>query len=288
MTTGRRGTYGNTQTTTRERYDYRQTRNIREYTNNHKGKILLQADQEHTGIHKQPQGKDMTTDRPGTYGNTQTTTRERYDYRQTRNIREYTNNHKGKIWLQADQEHTGIHKQPQGKDMTTGRPGTYGNTQTTTRERYGYIQTRNIREYTNNHNGKIWLQTNQEHTEIHKQPQGKDMATDKPGTYGNTQTTTRERYGYRQTRNIREYTNNHKGKIWLYTSHRHVGNIPPIDMSAWTKESGGPRAVWTMLLPIPDACWELVSCGCKSPCSTPQCPCFRRKNFKCTYACPLM
>ena len=39
MTTGRSGTYGNTQTTTRERYDYRQTRNIREYTNNHKGKI---------------------------------------------------------------------------------------------------------------------------------------------------------------------------------------------------------------------------------------------------------
>ena len=39
----------------------------------------------------------MTTGRPGTYGNTQTTTREIYDYRQTRNIREYTNNHKGKI-----------------------------------------------------------------------------------------------------------------------------------------------------------------------------------------------
>ncbi|KAI0239284.1 hypothetical protein LSAT2_009989, partial [Lamellibrachia satsuma] len=139
-------------------------------------------------IHKQPQGKDMATGRPGTYGNTQ-------------------NNHKGKIWLQADQEHTGIHKtttrerygyrqtrnireytkQPQGKDMATGRPGTYGNTQ-------------------NNHKGKIWLQADQEHTGIHKQPQGKDMATGRPGTYGNTQTTTRERYGYRQTRNIREYT----------------------------------------------------------------------------------
>ena len=59
----------------------------------------------------------MATGRPETYGNTQ-------------------NNHKGKIWLQVDQEHTGIHK-------------------TTTRERYDYRQTRNIREYTNNHKGNI-------------------------------------------------------------------------------------------------------------------------------------
>ena len=51
-------------------------------------------------VHKQTSGKDMAAGRPGTYGNTQ-------------------NNHKGKIWLQVDQKHTGIHK-------------------TTTRERYGY------------------------------------------------------------------------------------------------------------------------------------------------------
>ena len=36
--------------------------------------------------------------------------------------------------------------------------------------------------------------------------------------------------------------------------------------------------------PIPDACLELVTCGCKSKCKTAGSSCFR-KNLKCTSAC---
>ena len=54
--------------------------------------------------------------------------------------------------------------------------------------------------------------------------------------------------------------------------------------SVWINEEGCLKAVWTRQPPIPDACLELVKCGCKSKCRTVRCSCFR-KDIKCSYAC---
>lgn len=77
---------------------------------------------------------------------------------------------------------------------------------------------------------------------------------------------------------------NHQEKIWLQTDQEYIDVQSPIETSAWKKDSGCLKVVWTRLPPIPDACLELVTCGCKSKCRTVQCTCFR-KNLKCTYAC---
>ena len=77
---------------------------------------------------------------------------------------------------------------------------------------------------------------------------------------------------------------NYQAKIWLQADKEHIDVSPPIDTAAWKKVSECLEAVWTRLPPIPDACLELVSCGCKSKCKTGRCSCFR-KDLKCTYAC---
>jgi len=77
---------------------------------------------------------------------------------------------------------------------------------------------------------------------------------------------------------------NYQAKIWLQADQEHIDVSSPTDTSAWRKESGCLKAVWTRLPPIPKACLELVACGCKSKCRTARCTCFR-ENFRCTFAC---
>ena len=72
-----------------------------------------------------------------------------------------------------------------------------------------------------------------------------------------------------------ERANYHEAKIWLKTHQEHIGVPSPIDTAAW-KESGYIEAVWTRLPPIPDACLELVTCGCKLKCRIAQCTCFKK------------
>ena len=77
---------------------------------------------------------------------------------------------------------------------------------------------------------------------------------------------------------------NYQAKIWLQADQQHIQVSSPVDTSAWINEEGCLKAVWTRLPPIPDACLELVTCGCKSKCRTVRCSCFR-KDIKCYYAC---
>ena len=61
---------------------------------------------------------------------------------------------------------------------------------------------------------------------------------------------------------------NYQAKIWLQADQQHIQVSSPVDTSAWINEEGCLKAVWTRLPPIPDACLELVTCGCKSKCRT--------------------
>lgn len=77
---------------------------------------------------------------------------------------------------------------------------------------------------------------------------------------------------------------NYQAKIWMQADKESIEVISPTNTEAWKMESGHLEAVWTRLPAIPDACLELVTCGCQSKCRTARCTCFR-KNLKCTVAC---
>ena len=77
---------------------------------------------------------------------------------------------------------------------------------------------------------------------------------------------------------------NYQAKIWLQADHEHRDIPSPTDISAWMMQSDCLKAVWTRLPPIPDACLDLVTCGCKAKCRTARCSCFKT-NLSCTYAC---
>ena len=77
---------------------------------------------------------------------------------------------------------------------------------------------------------------------------------------------------------------NYQAKIWLQADQEHIDIPSPTDISAWMMESDCLKAVWTRLPPIPDACLELVTCGCKAKCRTARCSCFKT-NLSCTYVC---
>ena len=92
---------------------------------------------------------------------------------------------------------------------------------------------------------------------------------------------------YPPTRNALELHTaraNYQAKIWLQADQEHIDIPSPTDISAWMMESDCLKAVWTRLPPIPDACLELVTCGCKVKCRTARCGCFKT-NLSCTYAC---
>jgi len=76
---------------------------------------------------------------------------------------------------------------------------------------------------------------------------------------------------------------NCQANIWLQADQEHIDIPSPTDISAWMMESYCLKAVWTGLPPIPDACLELVTCGCKAKCRTARCSCFKT-NLSCTYA----
>ena len=57
---------------------------------------------------------------------------------------------------------------------------------------------------------------------------------------------------------------NYQARIWLQADQEQIIVPPPTDTFAWTKETSMLSHVWTRLPPIPEACPQLVTCGCKS------------------------
>jgi len=77
---------------------------------------------------------------------------------------------------------------------------------------------------------------------------------------------------------------NYQAKIWLQADRECIRIPSPVDTAAWVKEKTCLVPIWTRLPPIPDACLQLMTCGCKSKCQTARCTCFK-KELKCTSAC---
>ena len=77
---------------------------------------------------------------------------------------------------------------------------------------------------------------------------------------------------------------NYQARIWLQADQEQIIVPPPTDTFAWTKETSMSSPVWTKLPPIPEACLQLVTCGCKSKCKTVRCTCYK-KGLRCTLAC---
>ena len=77
---------------------------------------------------------------------------------------------------------------------------------------------------------------------------------------------------------------NYQACIWLQADQEQIIVPPPTDTFAWTKETSMLSPVWTRQPPIPEACLQLVTCGCKSKCKTVRCTCYK-KGLRCTPAC---
>ena len=59
----------------------------------------------------------------------------------------------------------------------------------------------------------------------------------------------------------------------------------PAETGGWRMaDDGSLEVVWTRLPVLPEACIELVTCGCKSKCKTAQCKCLK-SGQRCITAC---
>ncbi|XP_071479491.1 uncharacterized protein [Diadema antillarum] len=77
---------------------------------------------------------------------------------------------------------------------------------------------------------------------------------------------------------------NYQAKVWLQADREEIVMPFPASTPAWKLKSGRLVPIFTSIPPIPVSCLELVSCSCKSKCSTARCSCFKN-DFKCTFAC---
>ena len=77
---------------------------------------------------------------------------------------------------------------------------------------------------------------------------------------------------------------NYQARIWLQADQEQIIVPPSTYTFAWAKEISMLSPVWTRLPPIPEACLQLVTCGCKSKCKTVRCSCYK-KGLRCTPAC---
>jgi len=68
---------------------------------------------------------------------------------------------------------------------------------------------------------------------------------------------------------------NHQATIWLQTDKENMSIAPPTESSAWKNAPTGLEIVWSRLPPVPQACLELLICGCKNGCVTIRCTCYK-------------
>lgn len=77
---------------------------------------------------------------------------------------------------------------------------------------------------------------------------------------------------------------NYQAKIWLQADKSTLAVGSPCESQGWRATDDGLCVVWTHLPPIPQACVELVACGCKTKCRTMACSCLKKEQV-CTPAC---
>jgi hypothetical protein len=78
---------------------------------------------------------------------------------------------------------------------------------------------------------------------------------------------------------------NYQAKVWLQANVAIQTVGSPADTGGWrVLENESLEVVWSRLPSIPDACIELVTCGCKSKCKTASCRC-SKGGQRCIPAC---
>ena len=77
---------------------------------------------------------------------------------------------------------------------------------------------------------------------------------------------------------------NYQAKIWLQAGIQHIDIEEPASCGGWVQGATGLEVVWKTLPPVPRACIELITCGCKSKCKTAACKCASTDQV-CTPAC---
>jgi len=68
---------------------------------------------------------------------------------------------------------------------------------------------------------------------------------------------------------------NYQAKIWLKADIEQIVVEQPVETSAWIIKDGVLIPVWSRLPAIPEACAELIACGCKKKCKTARCRCLQ-------------
>ena len=61
---------------------------------------------------------------------------------------------------------------------------------------------------------------------------------------------------------------NLQAKIWLQADRAHMTNVSPDESIGWRQTESSLDIVWTRLQPVPNTYLQLVTCGCKTKCST--------------------
>jgi len=77
---------------------------------------------------------------------------------------------------------------------------------------------------------------------------------------------------------------NYQAKIWINADIANSQGDTPLSSGGWSDQDGVLVPKWTRKPPVPRACAQLVSCGCKTKCSTARCKCFQ-SGQTCMFEC---
>ena len=77
---------------------------------------------------------------------------------------------------------------------------------------------------------------------------------------------------------------NEQAKIWLSADDPTFIAQEPVRSGGWNDDGDGLKPVWMRLEAVPSACRQLISCGCKTKCSTSRCRCYRSGQV-CMFEC---
>ena len=65
-------------------------------------------------------------------------------------------------------------------------------------------------------------------------------------------------------------------KLWLQSDKVQMEDVSPEVSIRWRKRGTSLEIVWRRLQPVPNTCLQLVTCDCKTKCSTDRCSCYKK------------
>ena len=76
----------------------------------------------------------------------------------------------------------------------------------------------------------------------------------------------------------------YQAKLWINADIANSQVDTPLSSEGWHDQDGVLVPKWTRKAPVPRACAQLVSCGCKTKCSTARCKCYQAGQI-CMFEC---